>query len=351
MSTTSTTMICPMLSALKPVDQQGRPVNRECIFEGCRFFNTKQRDCNLMLGSRAMIQAAEAQAAKPDLSKDLVRFSQDIQKEVGQAAQATLQKTVGIEGSVNRIGGGLAQVSAQVAAVAETQQMAAATTGKMAERLLEEMSLLTATVARTEQSSAGLAARIDRVEAVLGALQEGHRTVMDAIEARLQRDRADLEQRRQEEAVVCNNRGVALYYRGALDAAMEAFKKALQLKPDYAEACNNMGLVLSKQGREKQAVEAFQKALTLDPKMSEIYNNLGFLYHTTARYDRAVQMFGQAIENSADSSVAYTNLGNSFYALKQSEKAVEAWRRAVELDPLNENAKRGLRMFQQDARN
>jgi tetratricopeptide (TPR) repeat protein len=348
----TTTMICPMLSALKPVDQQGRPVNRECIYEGCRFFNAQQRDCNLMIGSRAMIQAAEAQSARPDLGKDLVRFSQDVQKEVGQAAQATIQKIAALEAAVARIGGGLtqisaqssAQISAQIATVVETQQ-------KVADRLLEEISLLTATVTRTEQTSAGLAARIDRVEAALGALQEGHRTVMDSLEARLQRDRADLEQRRQEEAVGCNNRGVALYYRNALDAALDAFRKALQIKPDYAEACSNMGLVLSKLGREKQAVESFQKALTLDPKMSEIYNNLGFLYHTTARYDRAVQMFGQAIENAADSSVAYTNLGNSFYALKQSDKAVEAWRRAVELDPLNENARRGLRMFQQDARN
>jgi hypothetical protein len=35
--------------------------------------------------------------------------------------------------------------------------------------------------------------------------------------------------------------------------------------------------------------------------------------------------------------------------MKQSEKAVEAWRRAVELDPMNESARRGLTMFQQEA--
>ncbi len=37
--------------------------------------------------------------------------------------------------------------------------------------------------------------------------------------------------------------------------------------------------------------------------------------------------------------------------MKQPEKAVEAWRRALELDPMNENARRGLRMFQQDPAN
>ena len=33
---------------------------------------------------------------------------------------------------------------------------------------------------------------------------------------------------------------------------------------------------------------------------------------------------------------------------KRPEKAVESWRRALELDPMNENARRGLRMFQQE---
>jgi Tfp pilus assembly protein PilF len=46
--------------------------------------------------------------------------------------------------------------------------------------------------------------------------------------------------------------------------------------------------------------------------------------------------------------VAYANLGNSFYKMKLADKAVEAWRRALELDPMNENARRSLRMFQQD---
>ncbi len=47
-------------------------------------------------------------------------------------------------------------------------------------------------------------------------------------------------------------------------------------------------------------------------------------------------------------NIIRANIGNTFYKMKQPEKAVEAWRRALELDPMNENARRGLRMFQQD---
>jgi tetratricopeptide (TPR) repeat protein len=255
------------------------------------------------------------------------------------------------------------QVRKDLAALSETQQ-------RVAEKVLEEMSLVGLNSHRLEQTVAGMEKKVEkyvndtghiaqvltlvkgeteRTFAALRSINEGNRAVIKAIETQLQRDQSALAQRRKEEALQSNNRGVVLYYRGALDAAVEAFQKAVTLEPDYAEAHNNLGLALSKLGRAQEAVEAFQRALKLDPRMGEAYNNLGFLFHTAAQFERAVEMFGRAVETSADSSVAYTNLGNSFYRLKQPEKAVAAWRRALELDPMNENARRGLRMFEQDA--
>ena len=42
--------------------------------------------------------------------------------------------------------------------------------------------------------------------------------------------------------------GVALKEQG-LDEAIEAYNKALSIKPDYAEAHNNMGNALKDQGK------------------------------------------------------------------------------------------------------
>jgi len=250
----------------------------------------------------------------------------------------------------------------QLTALTDLQQ-------KVAERLLEEMSLLDATARKLEQMLAALDKKIDKrvddslqvsqqlllvkgqsekTHAALRGLHEGNRLVIQAVETQLQRDQVDLARKNLEQAEECNSRGVALYYRGALEASLAAFRRAVELRPEYAEAHNNLGLVLSKMGQERDATEAFQEALRLDPAMGEVYNNLGFMYHTSGQFDRAVQMFGQAIQNNVDSAVAYTNLGNSFYGMQQPEKAVEAWRRAVELDPMNENARRCLRMFQQE---
>lgn len=454
-------MICPMLSALKPTDENGQPVNRECIYEECRFFNVEQRDCNLMMASRAMLLWAGRDTSRPaaaagasgaeladmerrlnDLGRGLLQSSLEVQGVVREIGQATIGRvaeagdalsrqvaeiadrlgagprelesrlatsliefegrlTAGLQETEARLAGriqaGLGEmraaleagvaplqsrledqargVGATAAATSQALEQLQALTDlqqQIAGRVLEELSLAGATSAKLEQALAGLDKKMDRAageslqisqlimlvkgqaektHAALRTINEGNRSVIQAIEAQLKRDQADLARRAREEALECNNRGVVLYYRGALEAALEAFRRAIHLLPEYAEAHNNLGLVLSRMGKESEAVQAFQEALRLDPAMSEVYNNLGFLYHTSSHYDRAVEMFGQAIQNSSDSSVAYANLGNSLYKMKQAEKAVEAWRRALELDPMNETARRSLRMFQQDAGN
>ena len=44
------------------------------------------------------------------------------------------------------------------------------------------------------------------------------------------------------------NMGSAFHDRGELDAAVEAYKEFLSIKPDYADAYNNMGGALKEQG-------------------------------------------------------------------------------------------------------
>ena len=61
---------------------------------------------------------------------------------------------------------------------------------------------------------------------------------------------------------------------GKLDEAIDAFKKAISIKPDYADAYNNMGNVLGEQGKLEEAIEAYNKALTIKPD-TEAYYNMG----------------------------------------------------------------------------
>ncbi|MDB2615226.1 tetratricopeptide repeat protein, partial [Planktomarina temperata] len=57
-------------------------------------------------------------------------------------------------------------------------------------------------------------------------------------------------------ATLFNIQGAVLTGLGQLDASVEAYSKALAIKPDYAEAYNNMGNALQEQGKLEEAIEA-----------------------------------------------------------------------------------------------
>ena len=59
------------------------------------------------------------------------------------------------------------------------------------------------------------------------------------------------------------------------DAAIESYKKALEIKPDYAEAYYNMGNALKDKGDPEAAIDSYKQALKIKPDYAEAYNNMG----------------------------------------------------------------------------
>jgi Flp pilus assembly protein TadD len=60
-----------------------------------------------------------------------------------------------------------------------------------------------------------------------------------------------------------NNLGAALAGCGQLDKAIAQYRKALEIKPDYAEPHNNLGIVLAGRGEVEEAIAHYRKALDL----------------------------------------------------------------------------------------
>lgn len=107
------------------------------------------------------------------------------------------------------------------------------------------------------------------------------------------------EGRREVEAERHYSLGVQLDSQGQTQEAIEEYRKAIALKPDYAEAHCNLGLALKTLGMMREAETEYRKAISLKPELAEAHNNLAVLLYTRGRYAEAWQEVRLAVKYGA----------------------------------------------------
>src|SRR5207253_8976089 len=70
-------------------------------------------------------------------------------------------------------------------------------------------------------------------------------------------------------------------------AAAGAFRKAVELRPGYAEAWNGLGYALRNQGKYVESIQAYDEALRLRPEFPEALEYLGEAYVKLGRLEDA----------------------------------------------------------------
>jgi Flp pilus assembly protein TadD len=129
------------------------------------------------------------------------------------------------------------------------------------------------------------------------------------------------------------NFGVALAGQGRLDEAMDHYRKALTIKPDYVEAYNNLGVALAGQGRLGEAIRHYQKVLEIKPDHAEAHNNLGVALTGQGRLDEAAAHYRAAVAIKPDFAEAYNNLGAVLGRQGNLDEALVHFQRALEIKP------------------
>ncbi len=139
-----------------------------------------------------------------------------------------------------------------------------------------------------------------------------------------------------------NNLAFAYDNQGRIDKAVEEYKTAVKLKPDYVDAHNNLGLAYDKQGRIEEAMEEYKAAIRLKPDNVNAYNNLGLAYVNQGRIEEAVEEYKTAIRLKPDYLKAHNNLGIAYDKQGRVEEAVEEYKTAIRLKPDTANAYNNL---------
>ena len=125
----------------------------------------------------------------------------------------------------------------------------------------------------------------------------------------------------QEDAAIHTNRGLALYDKGLLDEAIQAYREALRINPGNATTYYNMGLALYKKGLFDEAIQAYREALRINPGKAPTHTNLGLALYKKGLLDEAIQAYREALRINPEYALAYLNLG---LALKDKGLAIQA---------------------------
>jgi TolB-like protein/Tfp pilus assembly protein PilF len=139
-------------------------------------------------------------------------------------------------------------------------------------------------------------------------------------------------------------RGRDYYYRYTKEdneKAIELFKKAIELDPNYALAYAGLGDAYAMRVNNfgfpgeylDLAIEMSSKAISLDPNLAEGYKALGLAQESKGDVKKGLESYSKAVELNPNYAPAITNIGLIEFNLGKYDDALKWWRKAVELQP------------------
>jgi len=129
---------------------------------------------------------------------------------------------------------------------------------------------------------------------------------------------------------------------GSLNSAINEYKAALNLDPNYAMDYNNLGSCYYEKGMFSEALNEFRKALKLNPDLSIAYNGIGRILGDRGLYKEALAYFEHAISLDIKNIQAYNNLGVTYTRMEKWDEARRIWEKALAINPGDKEIKSNL---------
>ncbi len=111
------------------------------------------------------------------------------------------------------------------------------------------------------------------------------------------------------------------------------YRKALEVKKDFAPAANNLAWnLLERGGNIDEALGFAQLAKEQMPKSGAVMDTLGWVYYLKGSYLNAIAEFQDGLERDTDNPVINYHLGLAYFKNKQADAAKEFIEKALKLD-------------------
>ena len=136
---------------------------------------------------------------------------------------------------------------------------------------------------------------------------------------------------------------VASLRLGDVQPAELHIKRALSLFPEHVEAMTLLGWLHLEVHRDyPAAIEAYTRVTELRPNSPQAHNNLGVAFKKNGDSDRAKESFSRALDIKEDYAEAWSNRGWVYVEQERWQEAREDFQQVLRLIPKDEGALYGL---------
>jgi tetratricopeptide (TPR) repeat protein len=145
-----------------------------------------------------------------------------------------------------------------------------------------------------------------------------------------------------------NNKGLVLMALHQYDAAISAFRQALDSNAVADIVLYNLSVAMMHRDSASVALASIERAIAVRNDLATYYQQKGSVLNSLGRNSEALACFQKAISLDSSLAAGYNDLGNALIAQQDADQAVLAYEKAVELFPESMDSRYFLRLKVQD---
>jgi serine/threonine protein kinase/Tfp pilus assembly protein PilF len=123
------------------------------------------------------------------------------------------------------------------------------------------------------------------------------------------------------------------FSRAWLDSALTLGETALAIDPSNSEAYKAIGAAYLKKGWYQKALQATYKAVELDPSNRMAHINIGFMLREIGQFEESLLWYKRVLEIDPTFAATYNSIGISYLYLRDYDNAIHWFNRAMEIKP------------------
>lgn len=117
------------------------------------------------------------------------------------------------------------------------------------------------------------------------------------------------------------------------DAASAHYTRALEIEPDYPEAHSGLARTLAAADRLEEAIWHFRQAIRIEPNLVQAHGGLGIALHMQGKLDEAIGHYRKALQIDPEHTEAHSSLACALAEQGKLDEAINHYRRALRGKP------------------